>query len=324
MMLFAASALSGDTAMTVGLVLAGAALGLMAYIGISTYFEKQAVRNSIRQLEEYGQPGVVESDRDRELLRPAYERALAPVMSGFVGVGRRLVPTDFVEKTRQRHQSAGKYDPGAVDRFLAVQVACLLLIPLAFVIFLVLNVFGLSSRLNLLSFILVSAAAVLLPSARLSSDIEDRQQVIQRQLPDILDLLVISVEAGLGFEQALDRTVASVPGELSLEFARMLGETRAGVARADALRALGDRVDVPEVRSFVLAIIQADTFGVSIGQVLRSQADEMRVKRRQLAQERAQKAPVKMLIPMVFCIFPSLFVVVIGPAIISIKKSFAS
>lgn len=318
------AALSGDAAMTVGLVLAGAALGLVVYIAISTYFEKQAIRHSIRQLEEYGQPGVVESDRDRELLRPAYERAFAPVMGGFVNVGRRMMPSDFVEKTRQKHQAAGRYDPGAVDRFLAIQVACFLLIPVALLIFPVMNVFGLSPRMALIAFLLISAAAIMLPTARLSSAIEDRQVVIQRQLPDILDLLVISVEAGLGFEQALDRTVASVPGELSLEFARMLGETRAGVARADALRALGDRVDVPEVRSFVLAIIQADTFGVSIGQVLRSQADEMRVKRRQLAQERAQKAPVKMLIPMVFCIFPSLFVVVIGPAIISIRDAFAS
>ncbi len=321
--ILAASMFSGEAAMTVGLVLVGAALGLIVYIAISTYYEKQAIRHSIRQLEEYGQPGVVESDRDRELLRPAYERALAPVMGGFVSVGRRLMPSDFVEKTRQKHQAAGRYDPGAVDRFLAIQVACLLLVPVAFVLFPVMNVFNLSPRMNLLSFGLIALAAILLPNARLDSAIEDRQQVIQRQLPDILDLLVISVEAGLGFEQALDRTVASVPGELSLEFARMLGETRAGVARADALRALGDRVDVPEVRSFVLAIIQADTFGVSIGQVLRSQADEMRVKRRQIAQERAQKAPVKMLIPMVFCIFPSLFVVVIGPAIISIRDAFS-
>lgn len=321
--ILAASMFSGEAAMTVGLVLVGAALGLIAYIGISTYYEKQAIRHSIRQLEEYGQPGVVESDRDRELLRPAYERALAPVMGSFVSVGRRLMPSEFVEKARQKHQAAGRYDPGAVDRFLAIQVACLLLVPLAFILFPVLNVFNLSPRMNLISFGLIALAAILLPNARLDSAIEDRQQVIQRQLPDILDLLVISVEAGLGFEQALDRTVASVPGELSLEFARMLGETRAGVARADALRALGDRVDVPEVRSFVLAIIQADTFGVSIGQVLRSQADEMRVKRRQVAQERAQKAPVKMLIPMVFCIFPSLFVVVIGPAIISIRDAFS-
>jgi tight adherence protein C len=113
-----------------------------------------------------------------------------------------------------------------------------------------------------------------------------------------------------------------VPGPLSDEFARMLGEVRAGSTRADAMRALEQRTNVPELRSFVLAILQADTFGVSIGRVLRSQSEEMRIKRRQLAAERAQKAPVKMLIPMVFCIFPALFAVVLGPAIINIMKSF--
>ena len=103
----------------------------------------------------------------------------------------------------------------------------------------------------------------------------------------------------------------------------MLGEVRAGSSRSDAMRAMETRTNVAEVRSFVLAILQADTFGVSIGRVLRAQADEMRIKRRQMAEERAQKAPVKMLIPMVFCIFPALFVVVIGPAVINIRTSFA-
>jgi tight adherence protein C len=323
MMIVAASAAASDGSMTLGLILFGCAIGIGAFVVINNLDEKQTVRNSIRQLEEYGQTGAIETERDRELLRPAYERALAPVLGGMVNFGRRLFPTEYVARTKKKHHSAGRYDPAAVDRFLAFRVVCLVIIPIAFFVFLVFNSFGLSMKMNVICFLLLTAAAIMLPEARLDSAVEDRQREIQRSLPDILDLLVISVEAGLGFEQALDRTVASVPGALSLEFARMLGETRAGAARADAMRAMEERVNVPEVRSFVLAIIQADTFGVSIGRVLRGQAEEMRIKRRQLAQERAQKAPVKMLIPMVFCIFPSLFVVVIGPAIISIRKAFS-
>jgi tight adherence protein C len=169
---------------------------------------------------------------------------------------------------------------------------------------------------------LLGAVMVYGPDAILNRRVEERQREIKEKLPDVLDLLVISVEAGLGFEQALDRTVSSVPGALTQEFARMLGEVRAGASRAQAMRAMEKRTDVPELRSFVLAILQADTFGVSIGRVLRAQADEMRIKRRQMAQEKAQKAPVKMMIPMVFCVFPALFVVVIGPAIVNIKETF--
>jgi tight adherence protein C len=178
-----------------------------------------------------------------------------------------------------------------------------------------------SGMMGWIVFGLLCAMCIMGPDAVLNRRVEERQNQIRKSLPDVLDLLVISVEAGLGFEQALDRTVAAVPGPLTQEFSRMLGETRAGSSRANAMRAMEKRCDVPELRSFVLAILQADTFGVSIGRVLRAQADEMRIKRRQLAQERAQKAPVKMLIPMVFCVFPALFVVVIGPAIISIMEN---
>jgi tight adherence protein C len=176
--------------------------------------------------------------------------------------------------------------------------------------------------LHLITFALVAMMLFLGPDAILNRRVSERQYTIRIGLPDVLDLLVISVEAGLGFEQALDKTIVAVPGPLSDEFMRMLGETRAGSGRAEAMRAMEQRIDIPEVKSFVLAIIQADTFGISIGRVLRGQAEELRIRRRQKAQEMAQKAPVKMLIPMVFCIFPALFAVVLGPALINISKNF--
>jgi tight adherence protein C len=303
----------------IGLLLLAAAIVLVIYVVGSQADEKAVVRSSLRQLQGY----EVENVRDQELLTPLRDRTLTPVLSGLTSVGRRFTPTGYVDNVRKKFVYAGEPRADAVDRFLAVRVITVALIPLAFILVYIWNPFALEGLLQLGVFVLLGAILFFGPDAWLSRRVEARQLELQRKLPDVLDLLTISVEAGLGFEQALDRTISAVPGALSEEFARMLGEVRAGASRADAMRALDLRTNVPEVRSFVLAILQADTFGVSIGRVLRAQADEMRVKRRQLAQERAQKAPVKMLIPMVFCIFPALFVVVIGPAIINIRDAFA-
>jgi len=189
-----------------------------------------------------------------------------------------------------------------------------------FVFVFMFNVLGLTGAGRIAIPGLLAAVLILGPDSWVNKKVEARQKEIATSLPDTLDLLVISVEAGLGFEQAMDRVISSVPGALSDEFARVLGETRAGAARADAMRAMDARCGVPELRSFVMSIIQADTFGVSIGRVLRALADEMRVKLRQNAEERAQKAPVKMLIPMVFCIFPALFAIILGPAVINMMN----
>jgi len=292
----------------------GAAVGLVVFLVGMQADERSVVRSSLRRLEGY----EVENVRDQELLKPVRERAVAPALEKLTDIGRRFTPTGYVDKVRMKFVYAGEPSPDAVDRFLATQV-------MGVVIAVVVSVFAIVALEGLFRWAIIGFALLLGflgPSATLNRKVEDRQHQLRVKLPDVLDLLTISVEAGLGFEQALDRTVAAVPGPLSEEFARMLGEVRAGSSRADAMRAMELRCNVPEVRSFVLAILQADTFGVSIGRVLRAQADEMRIKRRQLAQEQAQKAPVKMLIPMVFCIFPALFVIVLGPAVINIYQKF--
>jgi len=300
----------------IAIVCMGAAVGLALFAILSQAEEKAVVRSSLRQLEDY----EVESVREKELLAPITERAVAPLMNGLSGLGRRFTPQGYMDSTRTKLTSAGKGDQEAFDRFLAIRVVTVVMAPIAAYLAWSYSPVGGLGQLMLTG--LAAMVFIMGPDAILNRQVEERQYQIRTRLPDVMDLLVISVEAGLGFEQALDRTVAAVPGPLTDEFSRMLGEVRAGASRADAMRALDARTNVPEIRSFVLAILQADTFGVSIGRVLRAQADEMRIKRRQLAQERAQKAPVKMLIPMVFCIFPALFVIVLGPAALNIVDSF--
>lgn len=302
--------------LTLGVVGVGLALGLVVFGLLSQAEEKAVVRASLRQLEDY----EVESVREKELLAPLKDRAFAPILTGLTDLGRRFTPQGYLDGVKQKLVSAGTGDQESIDRFLAIRVVTAVAAPIGAYLAWTYSPVGGMGRLLLT--LVVGAAFLMGPDSILDRKVQDRQFEIRKKLPDVMDLLVISVEAGLGFEQAMDRTVSAVPGPLSEEFARMLGEVRAGSTRADAMRALDARTNVPEIRSFVLAILQADTFGVSIGRVLRSQADEMRIKRRQLAQERAAKAPVKMLIPMVFCIFPALFVVVLGPAAMNIIDVF--
>ena len=296
----------------------GAGIALAIFAAASQVHERSVVRESLRQLDDY----EVDSVRDQELLNPLANRALLPILTALTSVGRRFTPIGYVDGVRQKFVVSGRPSADSIDRFLALRVVTVVLVPLAVAFAYGWNPIGLTGKTQFGVAAMLALLLVLGPDASLNRKVADRQKAIQRQLPDVIDLLVISVEAGLGFEQALDRTVRSVPGALSDEFLRMLCEVRAGATRAEAMRALDGRCDVPEVRSFVLAILQADTFGVSIGRVLRAQAEEMRIKRRQMAQERAQKAPVKMLIPMVFCIFPALFTIVLGPAVIKISQEF--
>jgi tight adherence protein C len=161
----------------------------------------------------------------------------------------------------------------------------------------------------------------MLPDYYLKSKISKKQEDVRRSLPNALDLLTISVEAGLGFDQALYKVSSNCKGALGEEFKRTLKEMEIGVARKDALRNLSKRTEVPELNTFIFSIIQADIFGISIGKVLRIQAGEMRVKRKQAAEEKGMKAPVKLIFPTILFLFPALMVIILGPAAINIMNT---
>jgi tight adherence protein C len=231
-------------------------------------------------------------------------------------VARNLTPVGYVEKLKRNIVLAGNPPGYEVDRVLVWKVLGVA----SGIGWIVLSYAFLSGHMLLmvLTIAFTWGLSVFAPDVVLSQHITKRRVEIQRRMPDTLDLLVISVEAGLGFEQALDRTAATVPGPLSEELRRMLQETRMGASRADALRALDERTNVDELRTFIVAMLQADSFGVSIARILRTQADEMRVRRRYLAQEKSQKAPVRMLFPLVLCIFPATLVVVVMPGFMQV------
>ena len=288
---------------------------LVASVGMLV-LDRISLRTKLREIDDlYKLVGV----RDQELMLPFVDRMSGPVQAVLIKLGRRFSPASYAEQVRLLMLRAGRLDPSAADRFLAMRALTLICAPVASL--LTLTALSSLGTVKYLAAGLVAVALVVLPTTRLGREVEDREKRIQKQLPDILDLLVICMEAGLGFTAAVSRTIANVEGEMSDEFGLALAEMRAGASRSNALKNLGERIQLPEVQSFVLAIRQADEFGISVASVLRTQADEMRVHRRQLAQEKAQKAPVKMLIPMVFFIFPPLFLIVIGPAGLQISAS---
>lgn len=256
-----------------------------------------------------------------ELLETNFnERAVAP-LAGKVGrFLMRFTPMGWAQRAEKRLAIAGWYPRIDANSWAAIRVVAVVGALLLW--FLVNPLIPEGQRF--IVFVLFLAGGVLGPESMLTRRLDERKETMARELPDVIDLLVISVEAGLGFEAALGRVVQNVPGELSNEFSRMLQETRVGVSRSQAMKALAERTDVDELNSFILSINQADQFGVSISRMLRVQADEIRVRRRQKVQERAFAAPVKMVFPLVLCIFPGIFVVLLAPAAMQIVDSLSN
>lgn len=259
--------------------------------------------------------------RDDVLEQDFSTRAVAPVVTSIGRFATRFTPTGWVAKSQHKIVLAGWGERMDGNTWAAIRIMSLIVgIVLAFLVVPLLD----TSLLRFLVGVMLVVIGFYGPEASLNRAIDDRRKEMEKQLPDIIDLLVISVEAGLGFESAMGRVVQNVPGELSREFQRTLQETRVGVSRHEALKNMAERTDVDDLNSFILALIQADQFGVSIARMLRVQADEMRVRRRQRIQEKAFAAPVKMIFPMLFCIFPSIFIVILGPAVFGILDTFGS
>jgi tight adherence protein C len=278
-------------------------------------------RQSRRQLAVVGSAGRWRADYRPELDVPFVRRVILPTLDGLSRLGRRLALSNQTARIRRRLDLAGNPPYWDVDRVLAFKM-------LGLIVGLVLGLvvpylLGGNALVTLGCALLTALLGYTVPTMIVYQLGYNRTQQLRRELPDALDLMTISVEAGLSFDAALAQVARNTTGPMAEEFFRVLQEMQIGWGRAEAMRALSDRTDLPELRAFVLAMIQADAFGIPVANVLRIQADEMRVKRSQRAEEAAQKVPVKILFPLVFCIMPALFVVIMGPAAISIFTSLA-
>ncbi len=299
-----------------GLVLVGGSIMLLS-MALRGEAEASGINKSVALLEAMsGAPKDLTEDLDA----PFSERVLDPLLKRFLGIGRRLSGADTGNRIHRRLELAGNPAGWTVDRVVSAKVLCGLgglMVGLLFA--------AVIDPATTAKLVIVLGAIVLgffAPNFYLYQKSYDRQNAIQKGLPDAIDLLTISVESGLGFDAALQQVARNTTGPIAEEFARVLQEMQIGQGRSEALRALADRTNLADLRSFVSALTQADSFGIPIGQVLRVQSSEMRVKRRQRAEQKAQQVPVKITIPLIFCILPCLFIAVMGPAVISILSSF--
>ncbi|MDX6301090.1 MAG: tight adherence protein [Nocardioidaceae bacterium] len=257
----------------------------------------------------------------KQELQPSFQnRVVVPLLDRLVGLGRRLTPSDYAERILQKLNVAGNPPGWTVERVMSLKV---LGIGAGFVGGLVLGIMLGKGTVPVLMFgLLAGVVGYFGPNLYLYQKGYDRTLKMQKALPDALDLLSISVEAGLGFDAALSQVARNTDGPLSNEFARVLQEMQIGLGRGNALRAMAERSTLPDLRSFCSAMVQADAFGIPVGQVLRVQSQEIRTKRRQRAEEAAQKIPVKIMIPLVMFILPALFVAILGPAVINMMGVF--
>nr|WP_254151073.1 type II secretion system F family protein [Candidatus Chloroploca mongolica] len=293
------------------LILGG--IGLMVFVLIGSR-RSDAIEARLNQFTERAM-----TLEEMELEQPFSQRVILPATRGLLTTLGKYGPKQSMDRLKLNLQLAG--NPGNITpaMFIGLRVALTLVLGL---IIMVVSFSTMETGQAMLYSVIGFVLGYMLPVMWLGRKITDRKKAIQKAMPDALDLLCISVEAGLAFDLALQRVTQKWDDELSREFKRVLSDVRLGRTRREALKDLADRTGVEDVQTFTSAIIQADQLGVSMSKILRIQADQMRVKRRQRAEALAQQAPIKMLFPMVFLIFPALFVVILGPAVPRLLQSF--
>src|ERR1035437_5699772 len=292
--------------------------GMLLVIGLAAGSPVDPVQARLTQL------GSVQARNleELELQQPFVERTLRPLVARLSRMGSRLGGASSTDQAETRLAMAGNPGDLRVTDWMGVKL--LVGIAVGAIMFLVFGLLALGIVSGIVFGVVGVGIGYLLPEFWLGGRIKSRQKIILKMIPDTLDLLTISVRAGLGFDAALAKVVEKLPGPLTDEFRRALAEVRVGKARRDALRDMVPRTNVAPLSNFIGAIIQAETLGVSISKVLQVQSEQLRIERRQRAEEMAAKAPIKMLFPLVGCIFPALFIVILGPALISIMKTMGS
>ena len=263
--------------------------------------------------------GATTDLRQMELSRPMSDRVLRPMLRRLYGIGRRLTPSSNIEQLQHTLIVAGLPGGLTVTDFLGLRFLAGALVGLAAFLYMLTRQ---STGMALLVAVAAFLVGMYIPNFWLRSKAKKRQLEIQQALPDALDMMSICVDAGLGFEAAIQKVANQSSTALAFELRRVISEMRVGVPRSEALRHLADRTDVADVSSFVGVLIQADQLGIAIRDVLVSQSVQMRIQRRQRAQEAAGKAPIKMMFPMVLFIFPALFMVILGPAVPRLMGAF--
>lgn len=274
-----------------------------------------------QRLAEFAARGETATLEEIELSQPLTERVIFPMARRLGEIVTRFTPQNALQATARKLELAGNPRGLEPATFWALRIIFAVVVA-GFLLF-IYNIGTLKWGLSMKVLVLAGFTGLgfYLPEMLITSRIERRQKSVRRAMPDALDLLTICVEAGLGFDGAMQKVSEKWENELSMAFARVIREMQLGKLRREALKDMADRIGIPEMTSFVAAIIQSEQLGVSMAKVLRIQADQMRIKRRQLAEEAAHKAPIKMLVPMALLIFPAICITLMTPAILLMMRS---